>query len=98
MERLSKESSPKKLTEHIVNTLFGYILRKEDIQTYESQLGQVIPDVNISQRYLIAYLLQSADFGLRSRLNHYLCMNASVPLIMNCQKTFRSQTDRMIFN
>ena len=36
--------------------------------------------------------------GLRTRLNHYLCQNAAVPLIMNCQATFRSLEYKMIYN
>ena len=78
--------------------LFGIILRRESIKDYVTDLGQVIPGRNVSARYLIAFLLQSADMGLRSRLNHYLCMNAAVPLIMNCQATFRNMNFKTIMN
>jgi len=91
-------SRPDRLTDHIISTLFGFILRKENIEDYESELQQKISDINVSVRFLMSFLLQSADLGLRARLNHYLCMNLGVPMIMNCQKTFREQTNRMIFN
>ena len=41
----------------MINTLFGFILRKENMQYYESELETVIPNVNISQRFLVAFLL-----------------------------------------
>ena len=46
----------------------------------------------------MSFLLQSSDLGLRSRINHYLSMNVAVPLIMNCQQSFREQSNRMIYN
>ena len=36
--------------------------------------------------------------GLKTRLNHYLSQNAAVPLIMNCQVSYRSLEYRKIYN
>ena len=35
--------NPSELTQNIVNTIFGFILRKEDIKDYVADLEQVIP-------------------------------------------------------
>ena len=41
LRRLVKK--PKELTQNIINTLFGFILRKEDIKDYVADLEQIIP-------------------------------------------------------
>ena len=52
----------------------------------------------MSQRFFVAYLLQSADMGLRARLNHYLTRDVSVPLIMNNQRDFSELKIPVVFN
>ena len=48
----TSKNDPKELTAHIINTLFGFILRKEDMQDYQTELEEIIPDINVSQRFL----------------------------------------------
>ena len=36
--------------------------------------------------------------GLRARLSYYLCQNKAVPLIMNCQETYKELNFNMKYN
>ena len=79
----------------IIETLFGFILRKESISQYISDLDDQVPNRNISERFLIAFLLQCSDMGLRARLTYYLSQNSAVPLVMNDQSTFMENEPKM---
>ena len=44
----SQQVASNKFTDHIISTLYGFILRKEAIQEYVADLDEVIPEIVIS--------------------------------------------------
>lgn len=70
--------------------LFGVFNRKENLNNSVQILKDIIPDLSISSRFLIAYLMVVSNNELRNRILYYQSQYYAVPLMYPCQITYKN--------
>ena len=71
--------------------MFSFINRKEKLKKLVEILKEINLPIQLSVRFFVSLILQNSETNLRSRIISYLCAYNSVPMIMQCQHSYKSK-------
>lgn len=87
-----KELNQQDFSRKLITYLFGVINRREDIQGVIEAINDLTKasnfNINLSSRFLFAFMMEISNVELRNRLVYYMSETFAVPLIYRNQISY----------